>query len=147
MSIRRGSRAKELDGNPGKRPIGGLRPPPGVPDRPVSLQGEARAEWDRIVPVLDSMGVLSILDRAVIADHCEAWGQICRINAELAGLPSVIEGRRGGELVKDVRWSVLNALRQRFHKSCELLGLAPSPRGRLDVPDRGLDEDPHGLLD
>lgn len=140
--------SKRLAGNPGKRQLDRIKPPPGVPAKPSWLIGEASDEWDRVIPILDSTGVLSLLDRAVVADYCMIWSDICRVSDELVGASSIVEGRRDRGPTKNVLWSILNGLRQRFDKKCELLGLAPTPRGRLDVP-AGDDPfyDPHGLLD
>ncbi len=140
--------SKRLAGNPGKRQLDTIKAPPGVPTKPIWLIGEASDEWDRVIPILDSTGLLSLLDRAVVADYCRIWGDICRVSEELTAAPSITEGRRDRGPTKNVLWSILNGLRQRFDKKCELLGLAPAPRGRLDVP-TGDDPyfDPHGLLD
>ena len=149
MPVRKGSTARRLANNPGKRPVEApIKPPPGIPERPASLKGEAADEWDRVVPVLDAMGILSVLDRAVICDYCQCWADICRVTGELENAPSLVEGRSDSAgMVKNHLWSILNQLRQRFDKKAEMLGLAPGPRGRLDTPDRGLDDDSHGLLD
>jgi P27 family predicted phage terminase small subunit len=137
-----------LDGNPGKRSLDFVKPPPGVPDKPVWLKKESAEEWDRIIPILDSMGVLSRLDRAVVADYCTVWGRLVAVEKELDSAEALVVGRSDRqEWVKNPLWSVSNQLRQRFHKCCELLGLAPGPRGRLDVPDKSQNDDPYGLLD
>lgn len=148
MAIRKSAQAKKLANNPGKSRIDTVKPPPGVPDMPAWLNGEAAAEWGRVIPILDSMGVLSRLDRAVVADYCTVWAQLVRVERELSESESLTEGRSDrGEWVKNPLWSIANQLRQRFHKGCDLLGLAPGPRGRLDVPDKPLGDDPDGILD
>jgi phage terminase small subunit len=56
---------RELRGNPGKRkspiPIVGS---PGLPRPPAWIRGEALKEWNRIVPELDRMGLISHVDGA-----------------------------------------------------------------------------------
>jgi P27 family predicted phage terminase small subunit len=146
MARRKSNVTKALDGNPGKREALVVKPPPGVPEKPAWLKGEAADEWDRIVPILDSMGVLSTIDRAIIALHCQDWQQLCKINADLEAADYVSAGRTG-EDVRNPLWAIKNQLEQRFHKTCELLGAAPNPRSRLDMPPKEENEDPHGLLD
>jgi P27 family predicted phage terminase small subunit len=37
------------------------------------LSGEARAEWDRVVPGLEALDLLKESDRAVLVAYCETW--------------------------------------------------------------------------
>lgn len=137
-----------LENNPGKQKVSFVKPPPGVPAMPKWLKGEAAQEWRRVVPVLDAMGVLSTLDRAVLSDYCVTWAQIVRIERSLEADAAVVPGRADiGGTVRHPLWSVLNQLRQRLHKSCDLLGLAPAPRGRIEMPEQPIEDDPEHLLD
>jgi phage terminase small subunit len=50
--------------------------PAAVPGRPVCpdhLDATAHAAWDRIVPALDALGVLSRTDGAALALYCDAF--------------------------------------------------------------------------
>ncbi|MDP9225839.1 MAG: phage terminase small subunit P27 family, partial [Actinomycetota bacterium] len=40
---------------------------------PARLSREARAEWKRIAPELERIGLLSNLDRALLTVWCETW--------------------------------------------------------------------------
>src|SRR6476620_7381333 len=66
---------KVLDGNPGRRPLNECEPaaPQGVPECPDWLSDEAKAEWKRVIPELQMMGLLSSADRAALAAYCTAW--------------------------------------------------------------------------
>lgn len=67
----------KLQGNPGKRALNKLEPvSPSVLDIscPEILQGHARAEWERIAPILLSIGVLKQTDLALLAAYCQACG-------------------------------------------------------------------------
>jgi len=44
-----------------------------APDPPGTLGFEARAEWERVVPELDRLHMLSKISRASLAAYCEAW--------------------------------------------------------------------------
>lgn len=50
-------------------------PPEGTPDCSDHLSDEARAELRRLVETLVSMGVISNVDRAVLAAYCQAYGR------------------------------------------------------------------------
>ena len=42
---------------------------------PEWLVPEARAEWDRVVEVYAEAGVVTPLDRAMLATFCQLWGR------------------------------------------------------------------------
>ena len=47
--------------------------PAGKPTCPKHVKGEAKAEWNRQVKALAQAGVLSLVDRALLADWCILW--------------------------------------------------------------------------
>jgi phage terminase small subunit len=76
------SALRVLQGNPGKRPLNKREPHPGplpheCPD--VLTEPTARAEWDRLVPHLIAIGVVTMADRAVLVGYCAAWAQWLRL--------------------------------------------------------------------
>jgi len=143
---RKARQTKALDNNPGKKPLMGVKPPPGIPDRPAWLVGEGAQEWDRVVVQLDALGVLSPLHQSMLAAYCSLWGRYVQVVKELATAPLTDMGQKG-ETVKHPLLSVENQLFQRLHGYASLFGLSPGTAARLDVPDRSQDEDPHGILD
>lgn len=48
-------------------------PPKGRPDRPEFLDDIALAEWDRIVPILEAMGVLTKADGQALEMYCGSY--------------------------------------------------------------------------
>jgi P27 family predicted phage terminase small subunit len=50
---------------------------------PRALTGEARKEWQRVVPVLSEMGLLTTVDRATLIRYCEAWAEWLDLDAWL----------------------------------------------------------------
>jgi P27 family predicted phage terminase small subunit len=68
---------KILHGNPGKRklPENEPQPAPGSPDCPEHLDSVARLEWERIVPELLRLGLLTHIDRAALAAYCQAYSR------------------------------------------------------------------------
>ena len=63
------SNVVRLRGNPGKRRRNDAepRPAPRVPTCPACLDGEARKEWKRLVAELADLGLLTRLDRGLLA--------------------------------------------------------------------------------
>lgn len=64
-----------LKGDPGKRRRYEVAPeaPKGRPVAPAYLGPVAREEWDRVVPMLEDMGVLSKVDGSALICYVEAW--------------------------------------------------------------------------
>ena len=81
------SAINKLRGNPGRRGRNKLEPKPcqGIDTRPAWLNPEAKREWARIVPELELIGLLTKVDRAILAIYCEIWGQF--VDAVKAGKP------------------------------------------------------------
>ena len=65
---------KILTGNRGKRPLNDRepKPTPAVPTCPDEVQELAKVVWDRIIPELTSMGVLTKIDGETVARYCIA---------------------------------------------------------------------------
>jgi len=140
---------KLLDANPGKRRLPEpVKPPPGVPSMPAGLSAVAREEWERVVPILDKMGVLSVLDRAALADYCLCVARVAELEMLIDKRGSGIRGRnRSDRFVKNPLFAVVRQYRASLQRWCDLFGFAPGPRGRLDVPEQPANDDPEGLLD
>src|SRR3972149_7757222 len=69
-----------LRGNASKKPLASLlddvvRPDVEIPECPAHIEGEARAEWGRIAPHLEKLGLISQIDRAALTGYCVAWGR------------------------------------------------------------------------
>mgnify|MGYP001583784068 CR=1 FL=1 len=69
---------KIMEGNPGKRRLNRAepKPAPGRPDPPRELGVDGLAEWNRIVPELEALKLLTLIDRAALVGYCaafEAW--------------------------------------------------------------------------
>ena len=60
---------KELEGNPGKRPLNKNEPKPKAkaPKCPPWLESDAKKEWRRLSKELEAMGLLTQVDMAAFA--------------------------------------------------------------------------------
>jgi phage terminase small subunit len=107
---------KKLAGNPGKRPMNEheIVPTIGAPVCPEWLIGDAREEWNRIVPELDRLGVLTRVDNSVLVGHCATYAEIV----------STVKAR------EPLKAALLGQMRA---YACEL-GLTPAARAKLSVP-------------
>jgi P27 family predicted phage terminase small subunit len=68
---------KLITGNPGKRPIrfDEFKPAAGIPRCPKHVKGEAKKEWQRITQELMRYGMVSEIDRGLLAMICTTWAK------------------------------------------------------------------------
>lgn len=146
------TKLKILAGNPGHRPINRLEPEPtpGAPDPPAWLPAEALAEWRRVVPELDRLKLLTKVDRAVLAAYCVAWSELVtatqKLEAEGRVVDVVVRDRHGEEVgTRAALHPAVKLQRDAFARVKAYLGeigLSPSSRSRLQVPDAPEANDP-----
>src|SRR5262245_41506 len=85
---------KVLRGNPGRRPLNPAEPTPApAPVNPPDwLPQDARAEWDRLAPMLARNGLLTEMDIDALVAYCEAWCRWKDANAKIRQFGMVIKG-------------------------------------------------------
>jgi len=143
---RRGPTAKPaglrlLEGNPGKRPIReGPKPRPLRPTCPSWLSPQAKAEWRRLAPELERLGLLTHLDRAAFAAYCQSFAQWRECQAVLEEQGSMYI-TANGRLKERPEVEMAKTLAQLTRAFAVEFGLTPSSRARLSLPGRQDDED------
>jgi P27 family predicted phage terminase small subunit len=130
---------KVLDGNPGKRPLNEREPaaPQGVPACPDWLSDEAKAEWGRVIPELQEMGLLSTADRAALAAYCTAWGWWVEAEAMVRKFGTIVKSPEKGFPMKSPYLTIADQALETMRKLMVEFGLTPSSRSRIKVPDAG----------
>lgn len=134
---------KLLTGNPGRRRINKAEPKPAakIPDCPPFLDANARAEWERIVPELARLKLLTLVDRAALAAYCVNWSRWQKAEEKLrkSGLTFVTKStgmarRRPEVAIAADSMKLMKAFLIEF-------GLTPAARSRVTAePDK--EEDP-----
>jgi P27 family predicted phage terminase small subunit len=130
---------KLLEGNPGHRPINGAEPKPKreLPTCPAHLNPSAKAEWKRLVQELQEIGILTLIDRGVLAGYCQSWGRWVEAERKLKETPPLIKTPAG--YVQVSPWlTIANREREFMLRYMAELGLTPSSRTRLSVTPKGL---------
>ena len=94
----------------------------------------------RIVGPLDKAGLLSTLDRGILAAYCTSWEMCVALRRLLAEEGTVIVGERSKEPVKHPAWSQLQQATALQIKLARELGLTPG--SRLRMPNPLFDPDP-----
>ena len=121
-------------GNQGRKAIRAdePKPDPAAPEMPDFLGEAARAEWSRIVPELEAIGVLARADRAALAAYCDAFGRWEEATKKIAESGSTFFNQHGDE--KRSPWTVLQreALAELRQFVVEF-GMTPSSRTRVSA--------------
>jgi P27 family predicted phage terminase small subunit len=122
---------KELEGNPGKRPMKPAAAGPGGPfDPPIELEGVARQEWDRI---LIEAPWLRASESLAIADRCICVARLLEAESDIAKRGTLV--KNGGRRVTNPNVRTAREYRRVIMRYDSELGLTASSRSRLpDVP-------------
>jgi P27 family predicted phage terminase small subunit len=125
---------KILNGNPGKRPINKNEPKPSpiAPKCPQWLTPEAKREWKRIVPDLERLGLLTVVDRVALAGYCQAYARWREAEEFITKHGSIFKTPSGYiQQVPQVSIAQKNLLIVKGF--CAEFGLTPSARSRINV--------------
>lgn len=125
---------KVIAGNPGKKalPPGEIKPPVELPTQPRHLTAEARAEWDRLAPVLMRLKLLTRLDRAAFAAYCQAWARHVEAEEQLAKASALAFTASGYPIINP--WATIS--KQAVDQMARFLGefgLTPAARTRINA--------------
>jgi P27 family predicted phage terminase small subunit len=104
----------------------------GKPAMPRDLPDEAKAEWRRIVPVLEDAGLLTTIDRAVLVRYCCAWADWLELQGLIQKSGKVLKGPRG-HFVRNPLWFQLQDAGATLSELGKQLGLSPVARIRAGV--------------
>jgi P27 family predicted phage terminase small subunit len=138
------SHLKLVTGNPGRRPLNEQepRPPKKLPDPPAHLSAAALEEWQRVAPMLNTLGVLTLADRGVLATYCQSWGRLCQAESALAKLAradpnghGLIVKTKNGNAVQNPLVGIANKAANDMARFAAELGMTPSARSRVKVGD------------
>src|SRR5688572_4754536 len=118
------SHLKLLEGNPGRRPSNPNepQPPPAMPTCPAHLCPSAKAEWKRLARQLHVLGILTMLDRSVLAGYCQAYGRWVEAERKLKETPAILKMPSG--YIQQNPWlTISNKQLELMHKYMSELGL------------------------
>lgn len=101
-----------------------------APTPPDWLPDEARAEWARVVPELERLGLLKPLDRAALTAYCLSWQRLYAAQRDIAAGNVTTKGSQG-QLVKHPSVMVAEAASKEIRAWAGEFGLTPSAEGRL----------------
>ena len=140
---------KMLEGNPGKRPLNDREPipPKGKIKCPDWLEDEAKKEWKRLGPSLESMGVLTTADLTAFAGYCQAYARWKEAEEFISQHGSIFQTPSG--YVQQVPPDSIAQQNLKIMQSfCSEFGLTPATRSRIiaDGGNAGSADDPMEAL-
>ena len=120
------------------------RLPVEAPEPPETLAGEARAEWDRIVPRLIDAGVITAVDRAILVAYCETWAEYNAVWKscldDKGDYEPVIKTDKGNR-VQNPATGLRNKLRHQLKDLAGCLGITPADRSSVKAAPKAEPED------
>jgi P27 family predicted phage terminase small subunit len=105
---------------------------PGTPEKPPELSDDASAEWDRMLPLLESMGVLSEVDGRVLAFYCTEYATYLNAQAKIKEL-GMVTTTAAGNLKPSPYLTIARTSQTNMLKILAEFGGTPSSRSRLRV--------------
>ena len=125
---------KKLKGNPGRRPLNEAepQPEPGVPDCPEHLDEVAQREWERLIPILRGMRVLTTADYIALGNLCQAYSTQIKAQKQLAR-SGLLYKTRSGYVQQSPLLGIITAQTTIVNNLLREFGLTPSSRTRVAV--------------
>jgi len=141
---------KILEGNPGRRPLPKKEPKPALALMPcpqyLKADSIAYEEWNRIVPELYNLGLLTKIDRAALELYCSQYSiyrqSFETLNSEGLITTNIRNGDKAHPSAQTAREAakIIKAIAVEF-------GLTPSSRARISVPSEAVDDEFEKMID
>ncbi len=133
---------KVLEGNPGKRPLNKNEPQPEkkAPRCPSWLEPEAKKEWRRMAKALETIGVLTQVDKAAFAGYCQAYAR-WREAEEFLSKHGTIFKTPSGYIQQLPQVAIARNYLQTMKDFCSEFGLTPAARTRIKVDQEAVSPD------
>ena len=127
---------KELEGNPGKRPLNKSEPKSTrkAPACPKWLEPEAKKEWRRLAKQMEQLGILTEVDMAAFAGYCQAYARWKEAEEFITQHGTIVKTPSGyWQQVPQV--SIAQTYLKIMNRFAEQFGLTPSSRSRIIAED------------
>ena len=125
--------AKELQGNPGKRPLNKREPRPKTAvKKPRGMGHGAKRFWDDHAVELERLGLLTGVDVPVLRSVAEDYGFMVE-SAKILHDEGLVVNGGNGEIKKHPAWQIFRDSRDGLRRGAALFGMEASARARLKV--------------
>ncbi len=134
---------KILKGNPRDKALNKNEPKPRVilPKCPKELHGEARMEWNKVVPILHKVRILTELDLSILKAYCHAWqllqDSLVELAREVKANGNYTVTSKGGQIYANPHVVIVQRQFQIVRNFQIELGMTPSARSKISVAPQG----------
>lgn len=118
----------------------GIDAPAGIPQPPEYLCDIGRAEWQRIVPMLEASKVMSLRHQHTLAAYCDALADMVKANNELQQHGATFMDDKG-RVMNHPAWYRKKDSRLHMLRLAEQFGLTASALARVSAVDAPTAED------
>ena len=126
---------KIIEGNRGKHPLpkNEPKPRPITPNAPEYLSKLALRRWNELLPELEMIGTLTIIDGDILALYCAAWADIVVLTADIEENGRSYEVGTNGAQSSRPEVAMLNRAKDDIRKFGAELGIGAAARTRVEV--------------
>ena len=123
---------KELEGNPGHRPLNERepKPPKKAPACPKDLSPEGKKEWRRLCKEMEQAGVLTNWDMRIFEQYCDAYAR-WKEATDFLNERGLFFITPSGYPQQFPQVAIAQNYSKLMHKYAQELGLTPAARSRL----------------
>lgn len=142
------TKLKILEGNPGKRPLNEHEPKPKpiTPTCPRWLSPAAKKEWKRIVPELESLGLLTCVDGAALEGYCQSYARWVEAEQFMVKHGTIFK-TPSGYIQQMPQVAIAQKYLNIVKAFCGEFGLTPSSRSGINIkPKENDDEEIDAIL-
>jgi len=124
-----------IKGNTARRPLNDREPQPPKqrPRCPAWLTPGAKRVWKRLIPVLEQMGVLTLIDGDAIAAYCQAFDTWREATKVLRRHGMTV--RSHGAVKPRPEWQIAQQALRTMRDYQRELGMTPAARAGIRIPD------------
>ncbi len=123
----------------------GIEAPAGIPEPPNYLCEIGRAEWQRIVPMLEASKVMSMRHQHTLAAYCDALADMVKAEAELKQHGATFMDDKG-RVMNHPAWYRKKDARQHKLRFAEQFGLTASALARVSAVEQAASNDDEDRL-
>lgn len=97
----------------------------------------AKKYWNEVGPQLEEAGLISLLDQAAFAAHCDSYGKFEEITKKLKRLEDMVDHTPQNYAVQSVYFQIRNKLWDQVMKSASEFGLSPAGASKVKTQQQG----------
>ena len=101
---------------------------------PTDMPEQGRKLWEKLSPILEEYGVLTVIDEVGFTELCYSYGKMKQIEQQLNDEGYSIDDERGS-MKKNPLFTQAKFYREQFNKYAKEYGLFANSRQQLDLPE------------